>query len=492
MSTSGTPGAVGSPLATTAALLGAGTPGGGTSAAPPPPSPHLPGSGSALSSPKSPGEERGNSGGGLHVSFARDGLRSPSGVAPSGGGGSGSPGEWDAGTAALGREVIADFLRSSRAYDVVAASGRVLVFDVDVPLRLAFYALVEHDSPCAPLWDSATGQLCGTLTSSDLCDIMRIFHVTGTQATGAALSEFTIAAWRAFAGSEEGLRRGLTTPDLSSRLGSHSNLQELAFASAHTSRVASDSDGEEGVEGEAEALTATAPATAAAGSSASYASRPVPAPLSTLAAASGGRAGASGGESDISMVEGGGEVPFEESGRRGLPLGRHSHTPNPNPNKLLPTLVSIHPEDNLLVVAGKLLAYNIHHMPMVDPEQNAVVAVLSYRTLFTHIADKYTDTRRLFDQPLCTLGIGSYGPDIIIVPESASVISVLHVLAERRISSVPIVTADESRTLVDLYSREDVAFLANDPSLMVLDAPVGDVRRAQIQMVRDVALPCLL
>ena len=60
----------------------------------------------------------------------------------------------------------------------------------------------------------------------------------------------------------------------------------------------------------------------------------------------------------------------------------------------------------------------------------------------------------------------------------------LHVLAERRVSSVPIVAADGSGVLVDIYCREDVAFLANDPSLMVLDAPVGDVRRAQISMVR--------
>ena len=76
------------------------------------------------------------------------------------------------------------------------------------------------------------------------------------------------------------------------------------------------------------------------------------------------------------------------------------------------------------------------------------------------------------------------GEEILVVPETASVVSVLHVLAERRVSSVPIVAADGSGVLLDVYSREDVAFLANDPSLMVLDAPVGDVRRAQISMVR--------
>ena len=118
-----------------------------------------------------------------------------------------------------------------------------------------------------------------------------------------------------------------------------------------------------------------------------------------------------------------------------------------------------------------------------------MLAVLSYRTLLLHLVAKFTDAALLplLAQPLIALGLGSYGEDIFVVPETASVVSVLHVLAERHVSSVPIVSADGSGVLVDIYCREDVAFLANDPSLMVLDAPVGDVRRAQISMVSGAA-----
>lgn len=121
-------------------------------------------------------------------------------------------------------------------------------------------------------------------------------------------------------------------------------------------------------------------------------------------------------------------------------------------------------------------------MPVVDPVSHTVLSILSYRSLLRHVITRFTDPRPLFNAPLITLGIGSYAPDLVAVPETASLVSVLQVLAERRISSVPIVTADEGATVVDTYSREDVGFLAVDPTLLVLDAPVGAVRKTQTSM----------
>lgn len=40
--------------------------------------------------------------------------------------------------------VMKEFLASTRAYDVIPQSGKVVVLDTLMPLRLAFYALVEH------------------------------------------------------------------------------------------------------------------------------------------------------------------------------------------------------------------------------------------------------------------------------------------------------------------------------------------------------------
>ena len=47
-------------------------------------------------------------------------------------------------TAALGKAVMSEFLSSARAYDIIPDSSKVVVFDTEVPVKLAFYALVEH------------------------------------------------------------------------------------------------------------------------------------------------------------------------------------------------------------------------------------------------------------------------------------------------------------------------------------------------------------
>jgi 5'-AMP-activated protein kinase regulatory gamma subunit len=43
-----------------------------------------------------------------------------------------------------GRHAIRQFLEQHNAYSVLRASGKVVVFDVRIPIQLAFYALVEH------------------------------------------------------------------------------------------------------------------------------------------------------------------------------------------------------------------------------------------------------------------------------------------------------------------------------------------------------------
>lgn len=318
--------------------------------------------------------------------------------------------------------LVSDILLSSRAYDILPASSKVLLFDVDIPLRLSYYSLVEHDVPCAFLWDEKRGELMGAISNADLADVLRVFHVPGTTSTAAALTEFTIAAWRAFANSTEGLRRGLSNPSLS------------GLEPSPTSPVA---------------------------------------PLSAFAR---GHVSDSSADGDITMSGAPAGVPTSSSNPAAAPV---SHRPNPVPSRL----ISIHPEDNLLVVVHKMLNSNIHHIPVLDPEQNALIGILSYKNLLMHLVEKYTDPRGLMDIQLAEMKIGSYGPDILVVPTTASVISVLNVLAEKRISSVPVVSADSSRVVVDIYGRDDVSFLALDPTLMILDAPVGDVLDTQKKMV---------
>ncbi|GMF39216.1 unnamed protein product [Phytophthora fragariaefolia] len=47
-----------------------------------------------------------------------------------------------------GKRVIAAFLQETQCYDVIKNSGKVVVFDVKIPINLAFFALVEHGKSC--------------------------------------------------------------------------------------------------------------------------------------------------------------------------------------------------------------------------------------------------------------------------------------------------------------------------------------------------------
>jgi CBS domain-containing protein len=78
-----------------------------------------------------------------------------------------------------GKDAIEDFLRRKTLYDVMRTSGKVVVFDTNIPIQLAFYALLEHDLPSAPLWDSANRRFVGLMSVTDFIDILRHYHRRG-------------------------------------------------------------------------------------------------------------------------------------------------------------------------------------------------------------------------------------------------------------------------------------------------------------------------
>lgn len=87
---------------------------------------------------------------------------------------------FDRDTALLGRSVVQFFLQSTTAYDLLAESSKVVVFDVGVPMKVAFYALVEHGAgkmhdparhtphPTPPPTQIRAPPRCGTRNSATL------------------------------------------------------------------------------------------------------------------------------------------------------------------------------------------------------------------------------------------------------------------------------------------------------------------------------------
>jgi len=93
-----------------------------------------------------------------------------------------------------GKLAIATFLKGVACYDIVPESTKVVVFDRNVPIRLSYYALVEHEIGAAPLWDPLSQNVCGIITTLDFIEILRYGHHTNSVAE--ILDNHSVASWR--------------------------------------------------------------------------------------------------------------------------------------------------------------------------------------------------------------------------------------------------------------------------------------------------------
>lgn len=75
--------------------------------------------------------------------------------------------------------LIVSFLKQHTVYSVMPISSKVLVLDVEVPLRLAFFALVENSASSAPIWDSMKGMV-GLLSPSEFLTVLLYFYPSRT------------------------------------------------------------------------------------------------------------------------------------------------------------------------------------------------------------------------------------------------------------------------------------------------------------------------
>ncbi|KAF0716644.1 Aste57867_2728 [Aphanomyces stellatus] len=248
-----------------------------------------------------------------------------------------------------GRRVVRAFLQNCKCYDVIKNSGKVVVFDVKIPVNLAFFALVEHHIKSVPLWDADLGRFVGMFTATDFVNILRHFYSHGSMA---AVSEYSIASWK----------------QLSAQL-------QLS------------------------------------------------------------------------------------------PLDFHSQ------------MIYISPEDTLLQACMLLQEHHLHRLAIFDADQNSVLSILTHAGILEYLVSTFREQRRLFDQSILELGIGTFS-NLVTIPEDTPLIHVLHTLMERRISAVPIV--DANGVVTHLYSVSDVTELVKDRALSQLDAPVGEILRVQM------------
>ncbi|XP_071959855.1 5'-AMP-activated protein kinase subunit gamma-1-like isoform X9 [Antedon mediterranea] len=87
------------------------------------------------------------------------------------------------------------FMKAHKCYEIIPTSSKLVVFDTQLLVKKAFYALVYNGVRAAPLWDSAKQDFVGMLTITDFISILQYYYTTPYEKMD-KLEEHKIATWR--------------------------------------------------------------------------------------------------------------------------------------------------------------------------------------------------------------------------------------------------------------------------------------------------------
>ena len=97
-------------------------------------------------------------------------------------------------------------------------------------------------------------------------------------------------------------------------------------------------------------------------------------------------------------------------------------------------------------------------LPIVMPEDMRVLACITYTNILEHLVTHFREQRRLFDDSIYDLKIGTYHNSVIKVSPTESLASALELMHRHKLSAIPVVDTNTDR-MVGVYSRSDITFL---------------------------------
>ncbi|XP_055375253.1 uncharacterized protein MAL13P1.304 [Condylostylus longicornis] len=92
-------------------------------------------------------------------------------------------------------QIFVKFFRFHKCYDLIPTSAKLVVFDTQLLVKKAFYALVYNGVRAAPLWDSQKQQFVGMLTITDFIKILQMYY-TSANSSMDQLEEHKLDTWR--------------------------------------------------------------------------------------------------------------------------------------------------------------------------------------------------------------------------------------------------------------------------------------------------------
>ncbi|XP_033116662.1 5'-AMP-activated protein kinase subunit gamma-1-like isoform X10 [Anneissia japonica] len=87
------------------------------------------------------------------------------------------------------------FMKAHKCYEIIPTSSKLVVFDTQLLVKKAFYALVYNGVRAAPLWDSTKQDFVGMLTITDFISILQYYYTSPYEKMD-KLEEHKIATWR--------------------------------------------------------------------------------------------------------------------------------------------------------------------------------------------------------------------------------------------------------------------------------------------------------
>jgi 5'-AMP-activated protein kinase regulatory gamma subunit len=97
-------------------------------------------------------------------------------------------------------------------------------------------------------------------------------------------------------------------------------------------------------------------------------------------------------------------------------------------------------------------------LPIVMPEDMRVLACITYTNILEHLVTHFREQRRLFDDSIYDLRIGTYHDQLVTVTPHQTLAQALELMHRHHLSALPVVTPNDGK-LVGVYSRSDITFL---------------------------------
>ena len=137
----------------------------------------------------------------------------------------------------------------------------------------------------------------------------------------------------------------------------------------------------------------------------------------------------------------------------------------------------------------QLLQQGQDFLPIVFAADMRVLACITYTNILEHMVTHFREQRRLFDDSITDLGIGTYGDAVVTVTPQQTLADALQLMHHSGLSALPVVDSSTHK-VVGVYSRSDITFLTKatdaEDAVRNLDLSLAEVLS---QTRQDVTTP---